>query len=56
MSVSDPLVIRNIATGVPGLDAVLGGGLCEFFQPRRRRAGVGKDDPCATDSVRQRDA
>ncbi len=30
MSVSEPLVIRNIATGVPGLDAVLGGGLCEF--------------------------
>ena len=30
MSVSDPLVIRNVATGVPGLDAVLGGGLCEF--------------------------
>lgn len=23
-------VIRNIATGVPGLDAVLGGGLCEY--------------------------
>jgi circadian clock protein KaiC len=23
-------VIRNVATGVPGLDAVLGGGLCEF--------------------------
>jgi circadian clock protein KaiC len=30
MSVSGPLVIRNVATGVPGLDAVLGGGLCEF--------------------------
>ncbi len=23
-------IIRNVATGVPGLDAVLGGGLCEF--------------------------
>jgi len=23
-------VIRNVATGVPGLDAVLGGGLCEY--------------------------
>jgi circadian clock protein KaiC len=23
-------IIRNIATGVPGLDAVLGGGLCEY--------------------------
>ena len=30
MTVSDPLVIRNVATGVPGLDAVLGGGLCEY--------------------------
>ena len=26
---TDP-VIRNVATGVPGLDAVLGGGLCEY--------------------------
>ena len=23
-------VIRNVATGIPGLDAVLGGGLCEY--------------------------
>ncbi len=23
-------IIRNVATGVPGLDAVLGGGLCEY--------------------------
>ena len=30
MTVSKPLEIRNIATGVPGLDAVLGGGLCEY--------------------------
>jgi circadian clock protein KaiC len=30
MSDSEPLVIRNVATGVPGLDAVLGGGLCEY--------------------------
>jgi circadian clock protein KaiC len=29
-SVSDEPVVRNIATGVPGLDAVLGGGLCEY--------------------------
>ncbi len=28
--VSDDSVMRNIATGVPGLDAVLGGGLCEY--------------------------
>jgi len=27
---SELLVIRNIPTGVPGLDAVLGGGLCEY--------------------------
>jgi circadian clock protein KaiC len=26
---TDP-IIRNVATGVPGLDAVLGGGLCEY--------------------------
>ena len=29
MSVSESSVIRNVPTGVPGLDAVLGGGLCE---------------------------
>ena len=29
MTASDAL-IRNIGTGVPGLDAVLGGGLCEY--------------------------
>ena len=30
MNGSELLVIRNVATGVPGLDAVLGGGLCEY--------------------------
>jgi len=30
MNGSDPLVIRNVPTGVPGLDTVLGGGLCEY--------------------------
>jgi circadian clock protein KaiC len=30
MRTPEPLVIRNVATGVPGLDAVLGGGLCEY--------------------------
>jgi len=30
MTASSQLVIRNIATGVPGMDAVLGGGLCEY--------------------------
>ena len=30
MSSPEALVIRNVATGVPGLDTVLGGGLCEY--------------------------
>src|ERR1043165_116584 len=30
MTAIDHPIIRNIATGVPGLDAVLGGGLCEY--------------------------
>jgi circadian clock protein KaiC len=30
MSSPAPFVIRNVATGVPGLDTVLGGGLCEY--------------------------
>ena len=30
MTTPRPSFIRNIATGVPGLDAVLGGGLCEY--------------------------
>src|SRR5512140_3304806 len=30
MSDSDTLIIRNVVTGVPGLDTVLGGGLCEY--------------------------
>lgn len=30
MTASARTLIRNIETGVPGLDAVLGGGLCEF--------------------------
>jgi len=30
MNSAGPLVIHNVATGVPGLDAVLGGGLCEY--------------------------
>src|SRR6185436_20179114 len=36
-------VIRNVPTGVPGLDAVLGGGLCEFsFNLIAGAPGVGK--------------
>lgn len=30
MTTASRSIIRNIATGVPGLDAVLGGGLCEY--------------------------
>ena len=30
MTAANHSVIRNVATGVPGLDAVLGGGLCEY--------------------------
>ena len=29
MGLSEP-IIRNINTGIPGLDAILGGGLCEY--------------------------
>ena len=36
-------IIRNVATGVPGLDAVLGGGLCEFsFNLIAGAPGAGK--------------
>ena len=42
-SVNDESVVRNIATGVPGLDAVLGGGLCEYsFNLIAGAAGSGK--------------
>ena len=30
MTISERSVIRNVSTGIPGLDAVLGGGLCEY--------------------------
>ena len=30
MTASDHPIIRNVSTGVPGLDAVLGSGLCEY--------------------------
>lgn len=30
MTTASRSIIRNVATGVPGLDAVLGGGLCEY--------------------------
>ncbi len=43
MTTSPRLIIRNIATGVPGLDAVLGGGLCEYsFNLIAGAPGAGK--------------
>jgi RecA/RadA recombinase len=43
MTASDALIIRNIGTGVPGLDAVLGGGLCEYsFNLIAGAPGAGK--------------
>ena len=43
MNDKELLVIRNIATGVPGLDAVLGGGLCEYsFNLIAGAPGAGK--------------
>jgi circadian clock protein KaiC len=43
MTASDSLIIRNIGTGVPVLDAVLGGGLCEYsFNLIAGAPGAGK--------------
>ena len=43
MTASDTSIIRNVATGVPGLDAVLGGGLCEYsFNLVAGAPGAGK--------------
>jgi circadian clock protein KaiC len=43
MTASELPVIRNIATGVPGLDTVIGGGLCEYsFNLIAGAPGVGK--------------
>src|SRR5512133_167560 len=43
MRAPKPQVIRNVATGVPGLDAVLGGGLCEYsFNLIAGAPGTGK--------------
>ena len=43
MNGSDLLIIRNVETGVPGLDAVLGGGLCEYsFNLIAGAPGAGK--------------
>lgn len=43
MTVSKGPIIQNIATGVPGLDTVLGGGLCEYsFNLIAGAPGAGK--------------
>jgi circadian clock protein KaiC len=43
MTTHETRVIRNIETGIPGLDAVLGGGLCEYsFNLIAGSPGVGK--------------
>src|ERR1041384_2290721 len=43
MSSSESLVIGNVPTGVPGLDTVLGGGLCEYsFNLIAGAPGAGK--------------
>ena len=43
MTESEYPVIRNISTGIPGLDAVLGGGFCEYsFNLIAGAPGVGK--------------
>jgi circadian clock protein KaiC len=43
MTTSKESVIRNVATGIPGLDAVLGGGLCEYsFNLVAGAPGAGK--------------
>jgi circadian clock protein KaiC len=43
MTTKESQVIRNIETGIPGLDTVLGGGLCEFsFNLIAGAPGVGK--------------
>lgn len=43
MTASETSIIRNVASGVPGLDAVLGGGLCEYsFNLVAGAPGAGK--------------
>ena len=43
MSASEVSLIRNVSTGIPGLDAVLGGGLCEYsFNMIAGAPGAGK--------------
>lgn len=43
MTTEESQVIHNVATGIPGLDAVLGGGICEYsFNLIGGAPGVGK--------------
>lgn len=43
MTASDFPVIRNVASGIPGLDTILGGGICEYsFNLIAGAPGVGK--------------
>ena len=43
MTAHEPSIIRNIASGIAGLDTILGGGLCEFsFNLIAGAPGVGK--------------
>lgn len=43
MTAAESSVIRNIASGIPGLDTILGGGLCEYsFNLIAGAPGVGK--------------
>ncbi|MCK7473623.1 MAG: hypothetical protein MZV49_09080 [Rhodopseudomonas palustris] len=52
---TDRVTIRRLATGVPGLDQILGGGLPEYLvQSHRRGAWRWEDDARATDHVRAR--
>ena len=52
-AMTDKVVIRRLPTGVPGLDAVLGGGLAEFsFNLIAGAPGCGQDHAGAPDHVR----
>src|SRR5678815_1258009 len=43
MAAPDESIIRNIVSGIPGLDTILGGGLCEYsFNLIAGAPGVGK--------------
>ncbi len=55
-AMSTKVTINRLATGVPGLDEVLGGGLPEFsVQPDRRPSRLRQDHAGASDDVRPSD-